>query len=92
FHSSDELFAASHGDELEKAKLELMAAIDNPDDPKAQRLLDYRFYHRYDMLMIPSGHSEEAAISLQNNARKMSGGENQAPFFVSMLAAFHRVY
>ena len=22
----------------------------------------------------------------------MSGGENQAPFFVSMLAAFHRVY
>ncbi|MCW0220872.1 MAG: hypothetical protein OJI67_21265 [Prosthecobacter sp.] len=92
FHSSDELFASSHQDEIEKAKQELMAAIDNPDDPKAQRLLDYRFYHRYDMLMIPSGHTEEAAISLQNNARKMSGGENQAPFFVSMLAAFHRVY
>ncbi|SKA79844.1 Uncharacterized protein YPO0396 [Prosthecobacter debontii] len=92
FNSSDVLFAASHQDEINKAKEELMAAIDNPDDPKAQRLLDYRFYHRYDMLMIPSGHSEEAAISLQNNARKMSGGENQAPFFVSMLAAFHRVY
>jgi hypothetical protein len=92
FNPSDELFVSSHQDEITKAKEELMSAIDNPDDPKAQRLLDYRFYHRYDMLMIPSGHSEEAAISLQNNARKMSGGENQAPFFVSMLAAFHRVY
>lgn len=92
FKADDGLFAASRKEELEKARQELMAAIDNPDDPKAQRLLDYRFYHRYDMLMIPSGHSEEAAISLQNNARKMSGGENQAPFFVSMLAAFHRVY
>lgn len=92
FNVSDELFVAAQQEAIDKAKQELMAAIDNPDDPKAQRLLDYRFYHRYDMLMIPSGHSEEAAISLQNNARKMSGGENQAPFFVSMLAAFHRVY
>lgn len=92
FRVADELFAASRQAELDKARQELMAAIDNPDDAKAQRLLDYRYYHRYDMLMIPSGHSEEAAISLQNNARKMSGGENQAPFFVSMLAAFHRVY
>ena len=92
FRANDELLAAAKKEEIEKAKQELMVAIDNPDDTKAQRLLDYRFYHRYDMLMIPSGHDEAAAISLQNNARKMSGGENQAPFFVSMLAAFHRVY
>lgn len=90
-----ELFNASQRDEIERAKEELMAAIESVDDPdnkKGQRALDYRFYHRWDIEARPSGKGDEAAISLNKSAKKQSGGENQAPFFVATLAAFHRVY
>ena len=89
------LFNSAQREEIEKAKEELMAAIesvDNPDDKKGHRALDYRFYHRWDIEARPSGKGDEAAISLNKSAKKQSGGENQAPFFVATLAAFHRVY
>ena len=89
------LFNAAQAREIEKAKEELMAAIesvDNPDDKKGQRALDYRYYHTWDIEARPAGKGEEAAISLNKSAKKQSGGENQAPFFVATLAAFHRVY
>lgn len=89
------LFNAAQRDEIDRAKEELMVAIesvDNPDDKKGQRALDYRFYHRWDIEARPSGRGDEAAISLNRSAKKQSGGENQAPFFVATLAAFHRVY
>ncbi|MGC4015115.1 MAG: SbcC/MukB-like Walker B domain-containing protein [Luteolibacter sp.] len=80
--------------EIEDAKSELMRAIDQPEDKRAAALLDYRNYHRYDLEMVPLGHSDESEgrISLQQSGRSLSGGEGQAPFFVAMLAAFHRVY
>lgn len=89
------LFNAAQREEIERAKEELMAAIESVDDPdnkKGQRALDYRFYHRWDIEARPSGRGDEAAISLNKSAKKQSGGENQAPFFVATLAAFHRVY
>jgi uncharacterized protein YPO0396 len=80
--------------EIEEAKRELMHAIDDPDDQRSSALLDYRNYHRYDLDMIPRGHADdtEGKISLQQSGRTGSGGEGQAPFFVAVLAAFHRVY
>jgi hypothetical protein len=87
-----ELFAAGARDEIEKAKQALMAAIENSEDPRQQRALDYRYYHHWDIQATPTGKGEGAAISLNRNAKKQSGGENQAPFFVAMLAAFQRVY
>lgn len=87
-----ELFAAGVKEEVEKAKAELMAAIENSEDPRHQRALDYRYYHHWDIQAQPTGKSEAAAISLNKSAKKQSGGENQAPFFVAMLAAFQRVY
>lgn len=87
-----ELFAASAKEEIEKAKAALMAAIENSEDPRHQRALDYRYYHHWDIQATPTGKGEGAAISLNRNAKKQSGGENQAPFFVAMLAAFQRVY
>lgn len=89
------LFNHSKREELEKAKLELMAAIeaaDNPEDKRGQRALDYRYYHHWDIEARPTGKGDGAAISLNKSAKKQSGGENQAPFFVATLAAFHRVY
>jgi uncharacterized protein YPO0396 len=87
-----ELFASGAKEEIEKAKAALMAAIENAEDPRQQRALDYRYYHHWDIQATPTGKGEGAAISLNKNAKKQSGGENQAPFFVAMLAAFQRVY
>lgn len=90
-----ELFTASAREEIERAKTELMAAIDaadNPEDKRHQRALDYRFYHHWDIEAKPAGRGAAAAISLNKSAKKQSGGENQAPFFVATLAAFRRVY
>ena len=81
-------------EEIAAAKQELMHALDHPEDKRAAALLDYRNYHRYDLDMVPTGHADdtEGRISLQESGRNLSGGEGQAPFFVAMLAAFHRVY
>jgi uncharacterized protein YPO0396 len=87
-----ELFAASGKEEINRAKEALMFAIENADDPRHQKALDYRYYHHWDIQAIPAGKTDSSAISLNKNAKKQSGGENQAPFFVAMLAAFQRVY
>jgi energy-coupling factor transporter ATP-binding protein EcfA2 len=87
-----ELFAAGVKEEIENAKQALMLAIENSEDPRHQRALDYRYYHHWDIQATPVGKGEGAAISLNKSAKKQSGGENQAPFFVAMLAAFQRVY
>lgn len=90
-----ELFNAAGREDIDRAKTELMAAIDaadNPDDKRHQRALDYRYYHHWDIEAKPAGRGDAAAISLNKSAKKQSGGENQAPFFVATLAAFRRVY
>ena len=82
------------GAEVERAKRELMDAVNNSDNPDARslRLLDYRNYHHYDLEMVPADKPDAPPISLGRSGRNLSGGENQAPFFISMLAAFRRVY
>ena len=93
--SDMDLFNAGAREDIERAKAELMAAIDtadNPEDKRHQRALDYRYYHHWDIEAKPAGRGDAAAISLNKSAKKQSGGENQAPFFVATLAAFRRVY
>ena len=82
------------GAEAERAKRELMDAVNSFDnkDSHALRLLDYRNYHHYDLEMVPADKPDAPPISLGRSGRNLSGGENQAPFFISMLAAFRRVY
>jgi hypothetical protein len=82
------------GVEVERAKRELMDAVNNVEnkDSRAIRLLDYRNYHHYDLEMVPADKPDAPPISLGRSGRNLSGGENQAPFFISMLAAFRRVY
>lgn len=91
---ADPLAQAIKSDEVERAKAELMAAVEAADraDDRSRRLLDYRFYHRYDLEMVLADQPEAPGISLGRSGRSLSGGENQAPFFISMLAAFRRVY
>ncbi len=82
------------GVEVERAKRELMEAVNHFEnqDSRALRLLDYRNYHHYDLEMVPADKPDAPPISLGRSGRNLSGGENQAPFFISMLAAFRRVY
>ena len=91
---TDPLAAAIQDAEVQRAKEELMQAVNAPDqgDDRARRLLDYRNYHHYDLEMVPADKPEAPPISLGRSGRNLSGGENQAPFFISMLAAFRRVY
>ena len=91
---TDPLMAAVQGGDIQRAKEELMRAVDAPDegDDRARRLLDYRNYHQYDLEMVPADKPDAPPISLGRSGRNLSGGENQAPFFISMLAAFRRVY
>jgi hypothetical protein len=95
---TDPLAAAIQETEVQRAKDELMKAVDGTErkdgeqDVRALRLLDYRNYHRYDLEMVPADKPEAPPISLGRSGRNLSGGEGQAPFFISMLAAFRRVY
>ena len=91
---TDPLAAAVQGGEVQRAKEELMKAVDAPEqgDDRARRLLDYRNYHHYDLEMVPADKPDAPPISLSRSGRNLSGGEGQAPFFISMLAAFRRVY
>jgi len=95
---TDPLAAAIQESEVQRAKDQLMRAVDSTErkegepDAQALRLLDYRNYHRYDLEMVPSDKPEAPPISLARSGRNLSGGEGQAPFFISMLAAFRRVY
>lgn len=97
FELSDDLAAVGRANEVQQAMDELMAAVEATDkaDDRAKRLLDYRYYHRYDLEMINVGGKngvKAQPISLGRSGVNLSGGENQAPFFISMLAAFRRVY
>jgi Putative exonuclease SbcCD, C subunit/P-loop containing region of AAA domain len=97
FELSDDLAAVGRANEVQQAMNELMAAVEATDkaDDRAKRLLDYRYYHRYDLEMINVGGTngvKAQPISLGRSGVNLSGGENQAPFFISMLAAFRRVY
>lgn len=91
--ATDPLLAAIQDSEARRAKEELMKAVDaDQSDDGARRLLDYRNYHHYDLEMVPADKPDAPPISLGRSGRNLSGGENQAPFFISMLAAFRRVY
>ena len=94
FEPTDELLAAGRTQEVQQALNELMAAVEanGVADARALSLLDYRNYHRYDIKMRPADHASGPEISFGRSGVSMSGGENQAPFFISMLAAARRVY
>ncbi|MGB7792899.1 MAG: SbcC/MukB-like Walker B domain-containing protein [Terrimicrobiaceae bacterium] len=77
-------------DDVELPKFRSLATQRREDWER--RLLDYRHYHRYDIEMMPRDDPSAPVISLSRSLRSLSGGENQAPFFLSMLAAFRRVY
>ncbi len=56
---------------------------------EAGRLLDYRHYFDYDMEVLePDGRK----TSVDRHSGKFSGGENQSPYFIAILASYLRAY
>ena len=63
-----------------------------PSSLEAARLLDYRHYFDYDLLVWDTRDPEAKPVSVDRQSGKFSGGENQSPYFVAILASYLRAY
>ncbi len=72
----------------------LQVLVESPDSVQATRLLDYRHYYQYDMLVedVSLPPEQRRKISVDKQSGKFSGGENQAPYFIAILASYLRAY
>ena len=91
----DELFFASADADLRDAIAQfLRLLVEQPDSAEAVRLLDYRHYYEYDMEVDDLGDDGEvkATSRVDRQSGKFSGGENQSPYFIAILASYLRAY
>ena len=92
-HHEDELFFASISEDLRLAlDAFLQTLVKNANSPEAARLLDYRQYFDYDLLVSDIRDPEAKPVSVDKQSGKMSGGENQSPYFVAILASYLHAY
>jgi hypothetical protein len=92
-HQRDELFyAAVDGQMRETLESFLRTLVEKQNSPEAARLLDYRHYYDYDLLVRDKRDDSAKPISVDKQSGKMSGGENQSPYFVVILASYLRAY
>jgi uncharacterized protein YPO0396 len=92
-HHEDELFFSSMGGELQDALQSfLQLLVQNANSPEASRLLDYRQYFDYDLTVSDIRDPDGKPISVDKQSGKMSGGENQSPYFVAILASYLHAY
>ncbi|MFO1511304.1 MAG: SbcC/MukB-like Walker B domain-containing protein [Verrucomicrobiota bacterium] len=92
-HQRDELFYAAVDGQM-RATLDgfLLTLVEKENSPEAARLLDYRHYYDYDLLVRDKRDESSKPISVDKQSGKMSGGENQSPYFVVILASYLRAY
>ena len=91
----DDLFSALADVELRDACDEfLQALIDEDKKSIADRLLDYRNYYEYDMEVDDLGEDGDvkATSRVDRQSGKFSGGENQSPYFIAILASYLGAY
>jgi hypothetical protein len=65
---------------------------DEQKSAEAAHLLDYRQYFDYDLLVWDDRDAQSKPVSVDKQSGKMSGGENQSPYFVAILASYLRAY
>jgi len=89
----DSLFFQNVQGEM-RATLEnfLRVLVEQPDSMESARLLDYRHFYDYDLLVSDKNDPAARPISVDKQSGKMSGGENQSPYFVVILASYLRAY
>lgn len=92
-HHEDELFFASMSGEMKDALENFLALlVKNANSPEAARLLDYRQYFDYDLLVTDIRDPDARPVSVDKQSGKMSGGENQSPYFIAILASYLHAY
>jgi uncharacterized protein YPO0396 len=87
----DDLFFESMDADLRRVIEDIFRKlIEQPESKEALAFLDYRNYHDYDMKVIDTRTQQE--ISVDRHSGKFSGGENQSPYFIAILACYLRAY
>lgn len=87
---ADDLFFASAEPRFRDAIDHFLTTLtDRADSVEAARLLDYRHYYEYDMDVLEE---DGRKVSVDRHSGKMSGGENQSPYFIAILASYLRAY
>lgn len=92
-HHEDSLFFDSMSGEMKDA-LEgfLGLLVKSSNSPEAARLLDYRQYFDYDLIVTDIRDPDAKPVSVDKQSGKMSGGENQSPYFIAILASYLHAY
>ena len=93
--AGSDLFASISDQQLrETVQRFLKTLVEAPDGVEAAKLLDYRNYYEYDMLVEDTSQPEDQRrrISVDRQSGKFSGGENQSPYFIAILASYLRAY
>ena len=86
----DDLFFASADQRFRDAINHFLKTLtEAPDSVDAARLLDYRHYYEYDMEVVEA---DGRKTSVDRHSGKFSGGENQSPYFIAILASYLRAY
>jgi DNA repair exonuclease SbcCD ATPase subunit len=86
----DDLFFASAEPRFRDAiEYFLKTLTEQPESADAARLLDYRHYYEYDMEVLEA---DGRKTSVDRHSGKFSGGENQSPYFIAILASYLRAY
>lgn len=89
----DELFFASMDADIRRAIEEIFQKlIDQPASSEVMAFLDYRNYHDYDMHVTDTRDPDARPSSVDRHSGKFSGGENQSPYFIAILACYLRAY
>jgi uncharacterized protein YPO0396 len=86
----DELFFSSAEPQFRETIQRFLETLtERPDSSEASRLLDYRYYYEFDMEVVDA---DGRKMSVDRQSGKFSGGENQSPYFIAILASYLRAY
>jgi uncharacterized protein YPO0396 len=66
--------------------------VEDPNNAEALNFLDYRNYYDYDMSVLDTRDPDGRETSVDKQSGKFSGGENQSPYFIAILACYLRAY
>jgi DNA repair exonuclease SbcCD ATPase subunit len=92
FREDDLFFSSVNGDMRAALDYFLKTLVEQPDSLESVRLLDYRHYFDYDLLVWDARDAQAKPVSVDRQSGKFSGGENQSPYFVAILASYLRAY
>lgn len=90
--ADEPLFADADAELREGIETLFKTLVHQPESAAALAFLDYRNYHDYDMEVTDVRDPGARPASVNRHSGKFSGGENQSPYFIAILACYLRAY